>query len=141
MYISKPRINQTLNSKQYSISMNLNQSIKATLLTSIFHLATGIDPRESKLAMGGKKSENVQRGVVCQELPIDLATPTGTGTSEAAPASVVPFFVFLRVVGWWVALALRAIEQRGYRAWLKPATPFGPCYATGNGKSDKSGES
>ncbi|KYN07901.1 hypothetical protein ALC62_01083 [Cyphomyrmex costatus] len=31
--------------------------------------------------------------------------------------------------GWWVALALRAIEQRGYRAWLKASHPI-PSSAT-----------
>ncbi|CAK9813299.1 hypothetical protein ANTPLA_LOCUS7785 [Anthophora plagiata] len=43
-----------------------------------------------------------------------------TATSEPAQ---LRFFCFSSEVGWWVALALRAIEQRGYRAWLKPANP------------------
>lgn len=36
---------------------------------------------------------------------------------------------FFFVDGWWVALALRAIEQRGYRAWLKASHPI-PSSAT-----------
>lgn len=70
------------------------------------------------------------------------AVATPSGTSEAVVVAAGPFFVFLGMVaGRWVALAFRAIEQRGYRAWLKATTPSEPCYATGNGKSDKSGES
>jgi len=47
---------------------------------------------------------------------------------------------FFFVDGWWVALALRAIEQRGYRAWLKASHPILPLHhSTSNGRSDKSG--
>lgn len=55
-----------------------------------------------------------------------LASPSGT--SEAVVVAAGPFFVFLGMVAGrrWVALALRAIEQRGYRAWLKATTPFEP---------------
>jgi len=44
------------------------------------------------------------------------------------PGSVpgVGLSAFFFIDGRWVALALRAIEQRGYRAWLKASHPAPP---------------